>query len=93
MTKTAMAMTTTQARVAASLRRRYAAEMRFRAYGILAICIGLAFVAFLFTSIISKGYTSFQQTYIALDIDYSAELIDRRELALRRRSRPQITRP
>ena len=76
MTKTAMAMTTTQARVAASLRRRYAAEMRFRAYGILAICIGLAFVAFLFTSIISKGYTSFQQTYIALDIDYSAELID-----------------
>jgi len=76
MTNTVASMSPTQARVAASLRRRYAAEMRFRAYGILAICIGLAFVAFLFTSIISKGYTSFQQTYVAVDINYAADVID-----------------
>ena len=76
MTSPAVLPSKTQAKVAASLRRRYAAEMRFRAYGIIAILIGLAFVAFLFTSIISKGYSSFQQTYLAVDIDYAAQLID-----------------
>ncbi len=65
-----------QQRVAASLKRRYAAEMRFRAYGIAAIAVGLMFVAFLFTSIISKGYSSFEQTFIALDVDYAADTID-----------------
>ncbi len=70
------AKSSSQAKVAASLRRRYAAELRFRAYGIVAIAIGLAFVVFLFSSIISKGYTSFQQTYLAVDIDYAADTID-----------------
>ena len=42
MTDVTTAPSGTQAKVTASLRRRYAAEMRFRAYGIVAIAIGLA---------------------------------------------------
>jgi phosphate transport system permease protein len=59
-----------------SLKRRYRAERRFRAYGILAVALGLASVAFLFSSIISTGWTIFQQTYIKLDIDYVADVLD-----------------
>ena len=66
----------TQQKVAATLRRRYQAERRFRAYGIGAVAIGLAFVAFLFYTIVAKGYTAFAQTYVALDVNYSAEEID-----------------
>ena len=62
--------------VEASLRRRYRAERRFRLYGILAVIFGLGFVAFLFSSIISTGWTVFQQSYIKLEIDYAAETLD-----------------
>ena len=62
--------------VEAGLRRRYRAELRFRLYGILAVAVGLAFVAFLFTSIISTGWTAFQQSYLQLEIEYSADIID-----------------
>jgi phosphate transport system permease protein len=65
-----------QQRVAAGLQRRYRAEWRFRAYGVLAVTLGIVFVVFLFWSIISKGYTAFQQTYVQLDVTYSAEEID-----------------
>ncbi|WP_373506976.1 PstA family ABC transporter permease, partial [Thiocapsa sp.] len=65
-----------QARVAASLKRRYRAERRFQAYGALAVGLGLVFLVFLFWSIISKGYTAFQQTYVQLDVTYSADDID-----------------
>ncbi|MEZ5583909.1 MAG: phosphate ABC transporter permease PstA [Candidatus Competibacteraceae bacterium] len=64
------------AQVNASLKRRHAAEKRFKAYGLIAICIGLLAVAMLFVDIISKGYSAFQQTYIKLDIDFAAETID-----------------
>lgn len=65
-----------QARVVAGLARRYAAERRFRAYGMLAVGLGVVFVVFLFFSIISKGYTAFQQTYVRVDIEYSGDEID-----------------
>jgi phosphate transport system permease protein len=42
----------------------------------LAVALGIVFVVFLFWSIISKGYTAFQQTYVKLDITYAAEDID-----------------
>ena len=58
------------------LRRRYRAERRFRAYGLAAAISGLLFVAFLFLSIISTGYTAFVQTYIKIDIRFDPELID-----------------
>ncbi len=62
--------------VNASLGRRYRAERRFRLIGMSAVVIGLAFVAILFADIIGKGYSAFQQTYIRLAVDFSAEVID-----------------
>ncbi len=67
---------TTQQKVAATLQRRYRAERRFRAYGASAVTIGVLFLAFLFWTICSKGYTAFAQTYILLDVTYSADVID-----------------
>lgn len=67
---------TTQDKVAASLRRRYRAELRFRSYGMVAVGLGVVFVVFLFWSIIAKGWTAFEQTYVALDITYAADEID-----------------
>lgn len=40
------------------LKRRYAAERRFRIYGVLAISVGLLFLAIMLFSIFSKGYTA-----------------------------------
>jgi phosphate transport system permease protein len=59
-----------------SLKRRYAAERRFRAYGIGAIAIGLCILLLLFTSIIARGYTAFVQTYVQLDVSLDPEVID-----------------
>jgi phosphate transport system permease protein len=58
------------------LARRYRAERRFRAYGLVAAISGLLFVAFLFLSIISTGYTAFVQTYVRIDVKFDPELID-----------------
>ncbi len=54
------------------LGRRYAAEKRFRVYGITAITLALTFLAVLFVSIFGSGYSAFQQTKIRLDVDLSA---------------------
>ena len=51
--------------VHASLTRRRQAEKRFRLYGLASIVLGLCFVA-LYSSIIARGYTAFQQTFIGL---------------------------
>lgn len=59
------------------LKRRHAAEARFRFYGIAAIVIGLGFLAILLVSIVSKGYTSFVQTAITVPVEFSAEIIDK----------------
>jgi phosphate transport system permease protein len=70
-----MTMTTTD-KIQASLNKRYAAERRFRSYGLVSVAIGLAALLFLFTSIIGKGYTAFQQTYVKLDVQFDAAIID-----------------
>ena len=64
------------AKVRAGLKRRHARERRFRWYGLIAISLGLIFLALLFISIVSKGYSAFQQTYVQLDIDFAADKID-----------------
>lgn len=56
-----------------SLKARYAAEKRFQAYGIIAISLGLIFLSLLFYSIISRGYTAFEQTIIDLPVTLSAK--------------------
>jgi phosphate transport system permease protein len=61
---------------AARVRRRYAAERRFRFYGILAISMAMGMLALLLFSIVAKGYSAFAQTEIALDIHFDAAVID-----------------
>ena len=58
------------------IKRRRAAEKRFRIYGASAIIIGLAFLVLLLVSIVSKGYTAFFQTMITLPIEFSEKVID-----------------
>jgi len=55
------------------LAKRYRAEKRFRLYGVTAITASLIFLAFLFISISSSGYTAFQQTFIRLTVNFEIE--------------------
>ena len=57
------------------LKRRYAAERRFKAYGIAAILIGLTFLATLFTAIVSQGYTAFLQTRITIPVTFDPAIV------------------
>ena len=63
-------------RVRASLNKRYAKEKRFRLMGLTAVTLGLAFLVFFFSSIISRGYTSFVQTNLLLNVTYDEKVID-----------------
>ncbi|MBS3649984.1 phosphate ABC transporter permease PstA [Pseudaminobacter sp. 19-2017] len=58
------------------LKRRYAAERRFRFYGLAAISVGLVFLAVMLLSIFGKGYTSFVQTSVLLPITFDQKVID-----------------
>jgi len=58
------------------LRKRYAAERRFRLYGLGAVILGLVFLVALFASIVSAGYGAFTQTAIRLDVKFDKEIID-----------------
>jgi phosphate transport system permease protein len=55
------------------LKRRYAAEKRYQAYGIFAILLGFAFLVMLFTSIISNGWSAFLQSKMTLDVSLDAD--------------------
>ncbi len=58
-----------------SLKGRYRKELRFRAYGILAIAIALSALVVLFTDIISKGYTGFIKTTITMEVEMDGEMM------------------
>ncbi|CDZ44232.1 phosphate ABC transporter permease PstA [Neorhizobium galegae] len=58
------------------IQRRYAAERRFRAYGIAALSFGIIFLMLLLWSVVSKGYTAFQQTMITMPVEFSQQIID-----------------
>ena len=60
----------------ARLKRRYAAERRFRLYGLTAILIAAMTLGILVASIVYKGYPAFTQAHIALDVHLDAEEID-----------------
>src|SRR5690606_32793818 len=60
----------------ARLRRRYAAERRFRLYGVLAIALAIGVLGILLVSIVSKGNTAFVQAEIGLDLTFDPEVID-----------------
>ena len=62
--------------VTARLARRHRAERRFRLYGIVAIGLAIFFLAMLFISICSRGYTAFVQTFVQLEVALDAEVLD-----------------
>jgi phosphate transport system permease protein len=66
----------TRALVEKSLRRRYWAERRFRAYGLGSVIIGLTFVVFLFGTLFGQGYSAFRQARVSLEIFYDPAVID-----------------
>jgi len=58
------------------LRRRYAAERRFRLTGLLAILAAVAMLGLLLVSIVAKGYSAFLQSELAVEVFYDPEVID-----------------
>lgn len=62
--------------VNASLPKRHLSEKMFRGIGLISIIIGLMFLFMLFYSIVSKGYTAFQQTFIQLEMNFDEQLLD-----------------
>lgn len=62
--------------VRAGLKRRYAAERRFRAYGVAGILFGLSCIVLLFYTIGSNAYPAFTQTMLRLDITLNPQDID-----------------
>ena len=55
--------------------KRHKAERRFKIYGITAIALSLGFLAFLLISITMSGYSAFWQTYMRLDVEFSADVL------------------
>lgn len=53
------------------LKRRYAAETRFRLFGLVALMIAFGFLLFFLASIIRQAYPAFFQHYLMLEIDLS----------------------
>jgi phosphate transport system permease protein len=51
-----------------NLKRRYAAERRFRLYGLVSIIMALLFMLLLFTAIVGAGHSAFVQSQISLKI-------------------------
>src|SRR3546814_18164037 len=54
------------------IRRRYAAERRFRLIGLGAVLLSAAFLAFLLITMMTNGLRGFTQTEVRLDIDFAA---------------------
>ena len=57
------------------VRRRYRAEARFRAYGLLALVIATVFLIALFTDIVMKGAPAFTHHTLLLDVAVPADLV------------------
>jgi phosphate transport system permease protein len=64
------------ARTQSRLRRRHAAERRFKLYGIAAIAIALLVLIVLLASIVKDGTSAFVQNHLDLEINFDPEVID-----------------
>ena len=58
---------------AARRKKRYAAERRFKLYGVFSICIAVAALCLLLVSMTVKGWSAFLQTYVVLEIELPKE--------------------
>ena len=59
-----------------NLKTRYKKEARFQRYGQFSIFVAIIFLVIFFSSIISKGYTAFNQAEIRLNVNLDYEYID-----------------
>lgn len=55
--------------------RRRRKEFLFRVVGMLATAVGILFLGVFFASLIANGASAFQQTFLQLDIELSAEVL------------------
>ncbi|MEL6681186.1 MAG: DUF3333 domain-containing protein, partial [Pseudomonadota bacterium] len=58
------------------MKKRNAAETRFKMYGVIAISIGLAFLVFLAYSILRNGIPAFTQTVVNVEFTLTQEQFD-----------------
>jgi phosphate transport system permease protein len=64
------------AKVSASLKKRHAAEKRFRFFGVMASLLALSFVAVFFVSILSRGLPAFWQATFNVDVYFDPTIIE-----------------
>ena len=64
------------AEMSRGIKKRYAADRRFKTYGLTAILLALSALVLLGYSIISKGYSAFVQTYVQLEVTFDPTVID-----------------
>jgi phosphate transport system permease protein len=68
----------TSAAAEARLRRRYAAQLRFKAYGVAALALAIGMLVWLLITLLGNGLSAFQQTYIRLDVTLDPAMVDPR---------------
>jgi len=73
--RSALPPSAVQDRVAKSLSRRHRQEKAFKAMGLGAMLLGLAFVLIVFVHIFSKGLPAFWQASITLDIHFDPAVV------------------
>ena len=57
-------------------RKRNRAEARFRAYGLVAVTVGILALVMLLVSILSNGLSSFRQTYVSFPVTLAEARLD-----------------
>ncbi len=60
----------------AEMKRRNAAEARFRAYGVIAIAVSLITLAIMLFTILRDGVSAFHQAHLTFPMELSAEVLD-----------------
>ena len=65
----------TKERVEAGLARRYRRERRFKFLGMSATTVGVLFLLTFFWTLVQEGKSAFVQTFIDLDVEFSAEML------------------
>lgn len=60
------------------VRRRNAAEARFKAYGMAAVAIGLVFLVLLLVAILRNGTPAFTQTFVTIPIELREDKLDKK---------------
>jgi phosphate transport system permease protein len=66
---------TTREKVARGLGRRRRKEAAFKTIGLLATAVGVLFLGVFFATLVGKGSSAFQQTFVQLDIELSRDVI------------------